>query len=241
MKRIALFLLLLTAIGGLQAQTFRYGKVSKDEVLEKVHPLDKEANAAVLFREYSVSYEYNSSSGFVLVTWVHERIKIYNKDGFDWANKSIYVYKNNSSKEEVTNIKGITYNLVNGKVEEEKLRNNGIFEEEVNKYRNKTTLTMPAVKEGSVVEYEYVIRSPFLTSIDEIQLQYTIPINQLEVSVSIPEYLSFRKHFNLKSGLDFPFTESRKNHTYRITYEETGGLLLQSKKFTEDVTTITIF
>lgn len=75
---------------------------------------------------------------------------------------------------------------------------------------------MPAVKEGSVVEYEYSIRSPFLTSIDEIQLQYTIPINQLEVSVSVPEFLSFRKHFNLKSGLDFPVTETRKPFTYRI-------------------------
>lgn len=216
MKRIVLFLLLQTVIGGVQAQNFKFGKVSKEEVLEQVHPLDKEANAAVLFREYKVSYEYNSFSGFTLVTRVHERIKIYNKDGFDWANKVISVYKNNSKREEVTSIKGFTYNINDGKVEEEKLRNNGILEEEVNKYWNKTTLTMPAVKEGSVVEYEYSIRSPFLTSIDEILLQYTIPTNRLEVTVSVPEFLGFRKHFNLKSGLDFPLTESRKPVTHKI-------------------------
>ena len=208
---------LLLAMGATQAQNFKYGRVSKEEVLEKEHPLEKEANAAVLFREYKVSYEVNQNTGFTLVTEVHERIKIYNKDGLDWANKSVSVFKNNSAREEVTNIKGVTYNIIDGKLEEEKLRKNGIFEEETNKYRNKTTITMPAVKEGSVVEYQYTVRSPFLTSIDEILLQYTIPINKLEVSVSIPEFFGFRKHFNYKSGLDFAMTETRRPFRFTVT------------------------
>lgn len=221
-------------MGAMQAQNYKYGKVSEEEVLEKEHPLEKEADAAVLFRDYKVSYEVNQTTGFTLVTEVHERIKIYNKDGLDWANKSISVFKNSSTEEEVTNIKGTTYNIIDGKLEEEKLKKNGIFEEETNKYRNKTTITMPAVKEGSVVEYQYTIRSPFLTSIDEILLQYTIPINKLEVSVSIPEFLGFRKHFNYKSGIDFAITETRRPFRFTVTGTVKGTGWIQQRKMVSD-------
>ncbi|UJH92762.1 transglutaminase [Antarcticibacterium sp. 1MA-6-2] len=45
-------------------------------------------------------------------------------------------------------------------------------------------------------------------------LQYTIPINKLEASVSIPEFLGFKKHFNLRSPLTFTINESSKNFSF---------------------------
>ena len=65
------------------AQDFKFGKVSKEEVMEKSHPIEKDANAALLYRNVSTYFEYYPSTGFTLITNVHERIKIYNKDGFD--------------------------------------------------------------------------------------------------------------------------------------------------------------
>lgn len=73
---------------------------------------------------------------------------------------------------------------------------------------------MPAVKEGSVIEYQYSIRSPFLTSIDMIPLQNMVPINRLEARVTIPEFFGFKKHMNLKSGFIFPIEETQKSDTY---------------------------
>lgn len=192
------------------AQDFKFGKVSEEEVHETAHPVDKDANAAVLYRKVSTYYQYNSG-GFVLVTDVHERVKIYNKDGFDWATKELSHYQNGSDREKIAGLKGYTYNIVDGKLKDEKLKKDGIFEEEASKYQLKTRFTMPAVTEGSVIEYQYSLLSPFVTTIDDIVLQYTIPINKIEASVSIPEFLGFKKHFNTRSPIQFAIEESSKS------------------------------
>lgn len=204
---LAAFVLLSFGAG---AQDFRFGKVSIDEVKEEFHPLDKEVDAAVLYRSHNVYYRYDNVGGFTLMTDVHERIKIYTKEGFDWATKEISYYKNSSDKERVSSIKGYTYNVNNGKLTSEKLKKNGIFEEEENDYRLTTKITMPVVQEGSVIEYKYTLSSPFVTSIDETPLQYTIPINRLEVKIVIPEYLNFRKYPNPRSPLILPITQDTK-------------------------------
>ncbi len=209
-----ILLLFLFCIATIKAQDYKYGKVSKAEVTESEHPINPEANAAILFKSSKTYYDYVSNKGFVLTTDVLERIKIYNKDGFDWATKEISLYTSGNDEEKVIGIKGETYNIENGKLVSLKLEKDGIFEEKENKYRNKKKITMPGIKEGSVIEYKYTITSPFVSSIDKIQLQYSIPLNKLEVTVKVPEYFIFKKHFNPKSTLQFLIKESSKNVTY---------------------------
>jgi len=223
MKHFYFFIISLFSVCLLQAQDYKFGKVSKEEVLEKEHPKFKEANAAVLFREHNVFYEITKNKGLTLVTEIHERIKIYNKEGFDWANKTISAYTNGVKKEEVGNIKGYTYNFSGGKLVDEKLKNNGIFREEANKYTLKTKFTMPAVTEGSVIEYRYTIRSPFLTSIDDVPLQFDIPVNRLQAELKIPEFFGFRMHYNPYSPIVFPIDKTRENFTYRYMQKSRTG------------------
>lgn len=215
-------LLFLIASSLSPAQDFKFGKVSLEEVSETSHPLEPEANAAILYRSVKAYYEYNRNT-FTLVTDVHERIKIYNKNGFDYATKEISSYKNGSTKEVVTGIKGYTYNLVNGKLEEDKLKKNGIFDEDASAYRNKTKFTMPNVAEGSVIEYEYTIRSPFVTSIDDMVFQDLVPINKVEAVVTIPEFLNFKKHVNPRSLITLDISESTKNFSYTSSSLKRGG------------------
>ncbi|TRO64076.1 DUF3857 domain-containing protein [Christiangramia sabulilitoris] len=199
------------------SQNYKFGKVSKKEVLQKEHPIKKDADAAVLYRSQNVYYDLDKNDGFILITEVHERIKIYNKEGFEWANKKISRYNGSSDEEKIYYLKGITYNMVDGKLEEEKLRKDEIFEEESSKYWRITSFTMPAVKEGSVIEYIYKIRSPYLGSIGRTPLQYTIPIDKLEVDVTIPEYFYFSKYQNLRSSLVIDIQEERKNAKYNFS------------------------
>lgn len=210
----------LLVVAMVEAQNFKFGKVSTEEVLEEKHALEAEANAAVLYRKVDTYYEYHSSAGFTLVTKVHERIKIYNKEGFDWATREVRTYQDNNTREKISGIKGITYNYNNGKITEEKLNNEGIFEEELNQYQRSYKFTMPAVTQGSVIEFEYDLRSPFVTSIDDILLQYTIPINHIETTVSIPEFLVFKKHYNPRSPITFKISESKRNFSTRGTTSE---------------------
>ncbi|TDU43893.1 transglutaminase superfamily protein [Gelidibacter sediminis] len=194
MKKIT-YLLIFLAYNWSFAQDFRFGKVSKEELQEVNNPKEPEANATILYLNQKTYYDYNADDGFVKITEVHKRIKIYNKDGFDWATEEIRVREDGSKREDVNSIKAITYNLVNGKIEETKLKKEGKFKENVSKYWAMEKFTMPNVSEGCVIEFEYRIKSPYI-SIDDMNLQFTIPVKELEISVRIPEFFNFNKYVN---------------------------------------------
>ncbi len=178
------------------AQNYKFGKVSKEELLQQEHPTDPTADAAILYREIHTNFDYSSDSGFYMITDVFERIKIYNKEAFDWASKEIDLYQGSSgSNDEISGLKAYTYYLAsNDKIEEVKLKSDGIFEEKTNKYIHKIKFTMPDVKEGCILEYKYTVKSPFISNIDEFRFQETIPVENMEVRFASPEYFVFKTH-----------------------------------------------
>ena len=94
------------------AQDYKFGKVSKEEILQKEHPVDPTAEAAILYREVHTNFEFSTSSGFYMVTDVFERVKMYTKKGFDWASKVVELYQGNSgSNDEISGLRGYTYYL----------------------------------------------------------------------------------------------------------------------------------
>ncbi|AXT51196.1 DUF3857 domain-containing protein [Aquimarina sp. BL5] len=190
-KIIGIMFMVLTI--HMSAQEYKFGKVSKEELLEKAYPLDSAANAAVLYENKKVSVEYNSSDGFQLITEVFKRIKLYNKDGFEYATEELFLYKNGSDKESVTGLKGTTFTIADGKIKETKLKKDGVFKSEFSENYNQQKFTMPSIEEGSVIEYKYRVVSPFLSIIDRIYLQYKIPVKKMEVKVASPEYFSYKK------------------------------------------------
>ncbi|WBL24993.1 DUF3857 domain-containing protein [Zunongwangia sp. HGR-M22] len=196
----------------MQAQNYKFGKVSEEEVAETEHPSDKEANAAYLYKKQYTYYDYNSNNGLSLVTKYRYRIKIYNEDGFDWATVNLTKHISGNDKEEIYGIKGFTYNLEDGKLVEEKLRKDEIFQEETSKYRESVKFTMPSLKPGSVVEFQYEKRSPFLTSLDETELQARIPTKKLDVKIEIPEFFGFVAHYNQLSSLFFPIEKNNEQY-----------------------------
>ncbi len=174
------------------AQEVKFGKVSQAELAQETYPGDPSAPAAVLYKKMRLFYEYRQGLGFSLVTELHERVKIYNQDGFEYATVSERLYKDGRDREDVVSLKAFTYNLVDGKVEKNKLEKSGHFKTGLNKYYDEEKFTMPNVKEGSIIEYQYRVNSPFYWSMDEIVLQYDIPIQYQEVSVAVPEYFNFK-------------------------------------------------
>tara|TARA_R100000935_G_scaffold18503_1_gene35790 strand:- start:8808 stop:10841 length:2034 start_codon:yes stop_codon:yes gene_type:complete len=217
-KYLLVFFLIISA--SLTAQNFKYGKVSKEELAEKQNASYPEADATVLYRDYKVKFDYTQGEGFMQTVTVHERIKIYTKQGFDWATRNYIVYDSGSDRENF-DVKGVTYNLVDGSVKKEKLQKSGQFEERLNKYRVNNKFTMPAIKEGSVIEYEYTIISPF-SRISDIDLQYTIPINKELVELRIPEYYVYNIQSNPKAGIAYSFSQDSKQK--KVTIRGKSGL-----------------
>ncbi len=240
MKTTTTLLLFLIAFS-VQSQNYKFGKVSKEELQENINPLDSSANATVLYRNESIWFDFSGESGFVQKRSVHERIKIYNKEGYKWATKKVRLYnKSNSSSEDLLSLKGYTYNLVDGKVEDDKLKKDGIFKEEVNKYWKTNSFTMPNIKDGCVIEYSYIISSPFL-GIDDIDFQFTIPIKKFDLSVKTPEYFSYNKLLNPKAIYHPKLTDSKRarqeSWTTRrdITRSRDAGSYQSEIKFDENI------
>jgi hypothetical protein len=208
-------LLIFMAFNWSNAQDYRFGKVSEKELQEVSNPTDPEANATILYLSQKTYYDFTQSDGFVQITEVYQRIKIYNKDGFDWATEEIKLSDNGSKRETVSGLNAVTYTLVNGKIEETKLRKDGIFEEHNNKYWKTEKFTMPNIKEGCVIEFEYRVTSPYI-SIDDMNLQYTIPIKELDISVRIPEYFNFNKYVNPRATYIPKVNESTVSRTEEV-------------------------
>ena len=71
------------------SQEINFGKVTQEELEEKIHPIDSTADAAYLYKKRRTYFEYDPYKGFIVIDEYHERIKIYTKEGFDYAIKKI--------------------------------------------------------------------------------------------------------------------------------------------------------
>lgn len=207
MKKILLILILTLSLTTV-AQNVKFGKVSKEELEEKFYPNDSTADASYLYKKRRTFFAYDANNGFKVVTEYHERIKIYSKDGFDYANKRIVYYKPESGdKEVISSLKAYTFNIENGKVVKHKLPKKEIFDERLNKYRSQKKIAFPNIKEGSIIELKYTLTSPHW-DIRTLNFQYSIPIKNLDLNVRIPEYFIFNKMS--KGYYSVPLVETQK-------------------------------
>lgn len=191
MKRINLLLLLILSFSG-YSQKYELGKVTVAELQQKRHPNDTAANAAVIFKVGRTYFEPNSQGYFAVVSEIIQKVKIYKKEGYEHATVQVPYY---------TGSKGVrlyfddaaTYNLVGGKVEKTKLKSDGEFSEQVNESYSYKKIVLPNVKEGSIIEYKYVIKSDFYTAFPDFYFQGSIPIDHVELKVQIPQYFVYRR------------------------------------------------
>ncbi|MEO9478774.1 MAG: transglutaminase [Maribacter dokdonensis] len=205
----------------LVAQNTDYGKVSKEELLQDFNSIDSTASAAYLYKYRKTYFNYVSGVGFSLITDVHERIKIYNKEGFEYATQKIRLYKDGNEIEDLNKLKAKTYNLIDDKIEETPLKKDGKFKNEISENINEESFTMPNIKEGSIIEYKYSITSPFIYNVDEFIFQHDIPVNKIEAFFETPEYFVFR--MNVKGFLNVMPKREQFNKSLDYTQRVASG------------------
>jgi len=217
---IAIFVLISNFQLG-TAQDFEFGKISKEELTESFNPKDSSVNATIL---YNKQYTYIESTNNVntLITNVQKRIKFYNQDGFDHATVLINLYKGQRDKESVRKIKAYTFNLENEKIVKTKLDKDQIFENEVSHNYEQVKFTMPNVQEGSVIEFQYQKRSPYIWNIDEFKFQYDIPVKIVEAELRTPKGFKFRPS---QKGYISIYPEYSQEMDHRT------GMMVDIKKF----------
>ena len=197
MKIITLTLLLCFTITICQSQSFKIGKVDKEEFTTSEEILE----GAIYLEKYRETFfEYEGNKGWILITEIKERIKITSKEGLDYATNKVYLYKNSPDYEDLRKFKAFTHNLSGKKVIKESLSKDAYFETEKNENWTEVSWTMPNIQVGSIVEWEYTVISPFL-KIDELIIQENIPVRNYEALIRTPQFFSFnlirRGYFNI--------------------------------------------
>jgi hypothetical protein len=88
-------------------------------------------------------------------------------------------------------IKGITYNLVNGKIVQEKLKNESIFSERVSENNYNMRVAMPNIQVGSIIDIQFTFEGlPYVWKFQE-----TIPVRYSELIIEDSPYIRFRSNY----------------------------------------------
>lgn len=186
-------LLISTIILNAQKAPVKFGDVSIDQIKMKMYPKDSSAAAVILVDYGQSTIEYNQIKGFQLVYERITRIKVLTKDGLEWGDFSIPLYHDGADQETLSGLKGVTYNLENGKVVESKLKGDGQFKEKFDNNLDYVKFSMPNVKEGCVIEVSYRILSDFIFNFQDWEFQSRIPTVWSEYRANIPEYFGYDK------------------------------------------------
>jgi len=168
----------------------RYGKISPDDFEKTRYELDTGAHAVVLADIGSSEFEVDQDH-LRLAYKRYRRVKILDKTGYEAANEAIYLYISGNDEEKVSSLKAATYNLENGQVVTTKMDSKSVFTEEYDKNHRIRKFTLPAVKEGSIIEYAYTVYSPFLFNLQPWAFQGEYPVLWSEYAVSIPDFYDY--------------------------------------------------
>ncbi|WP_310397282.1 DUF3857 domain-containing protein [Hymenobacter sp.] len=184
-------ILLRTAVAQAQPEPVKFGQVDKQDLTAAPFAADSAAPAVVLC-DFGRSRLKGKGSGLQVVFERVTRIKILKKAGYEAATIEIPLYHRNENHEKVSNLRGFTYNLVNGAVEKTKLEPSGAFVEKRTPNVNVQKFTLPNVREGAVVEYAYTLTSDFLFNFQDWTFQREIPVRWSEYRVSIPVFYKYK-------------------------------------------------
>ena len=188
------FLLLLGSSAWAQAQPaepIKFGQVEKADLTAAPFGADSVA-AAVVLCDFGRSRLRGKGAGFQVIFERITRIKILKKSGYDEATVEIPLYHRGGDREEVSSLRGFTYNLVNGVVEKTRLEPGGAFIEKRTPNLDVQKFTLPNVREGAVVEYAYTLKSDFLFNFQDWTFERAIPVRWSEYRVSIPSFYKYK-------------------------------------------------
>jgi Domain of Unknown Function with PDB structure (DUF3857)/Domain of Unknown Function with PDB structure (DUF3858)/Transglutaminase-like superfamily len=190
------------------------------------------SGAVILADIGDIHFVGNERSWFSYVFQRHTRIKILNKKAFDLATVRISLYRPLEDPEKLDKVVASTYNLENGQVTEVRLDKKDIFEDIKHKEHTETKFTLPALREGSIIDYTYTIISPYDAFLPTWQFQSErCPCLWSELMVEIPQALFYTL---VKQGIH-PYAVdkgSEGGNTYRLG-DKNGGWMTVSATVTK--------
>ncbi len=174
----------------------KFGKVELSEFEIKPGGADSAAGAVKLFDIGSCRFD-PSTNGMAYVFERHFRYKILNKNAYDLANLEIQLYTSSQGgKEDLEVIQGSAYNLENGKIVESKINKDAKFSEKVDRNYTIKKVTVPNVKENTIIEFRLRIKSDFIFQLRSWYFQGNYPTLWSDYTVIIPDWFRYKTNLN---------------------------------------------
>ncbi|HET6254825.1 MAG TPA: DUF3857 domain-containing protein [Puia sp.] len=169
-------------------------------------------NAIILADIGQIRFTGNEHGWFSYVFQRHRRVKILNKKAFDeLATVRVELYHPSDDPQKLEKVTASTYNLENGQVTEVKLEKKDIYTDRMRGDWTEMRFTLPAVKEGSIIDYSYTVTSPYVEFLPTWQFQSErYPCLWSEMMVDIPQALFYTV---VKQGV----------HRYAVDKGDVGG------------------
>ena len=197
----------------------KFGKISPAD-FKTIYRIDSMASA-VIIADIGYSEIAANLKGWFSIQFKHfKRVHILKQDGYALANVEIPLYVEGNNEEELRTIKAHTYNLENGKLVETKVDvRNAVYKTSLSKNHLVKKFTFPAVKQGSIIEYEYTVNSDFIFNLQPWEFQGDHPCLWSEYEVSIPEFFYY---VFLQQG-EIAKTQQTRQENFRVTDARTAS------------------
>jgi hypothetical protein len=210
--------LLCALLSFAQKEPSRFGKLTPADLEKKVYSIDSSANAVYLADVGSTQIVGNNKGWFSFEFKRHTRIHILNKNGYDEASIEIPLYTDGGYTEKIENLKAYTYNLENGAIVETKFDKENLFSEKRSKNLVIKKFTLPNVKEGSIIDFEYRVVSDYLRLLQPWSFQGSSPRLWSEYNASIPQFLEYV--FQVRGFPNFHIKEKKDRVGYFSVSED---------------------
>lgn len=216
-----------------QKLPMKFGKIDPEAFNIKVYEQDTSAEALILGDYGQTTIELDHEYDLVLTHTRHLRVKIFKKSALHWATGNIILYNYGTLREEVSTLKGVVYNMENGNIVKSSLEKSMIFDNPIDKKHTEKKFTLPNVREGSIIEYTYTMRSTIVGDIPGWNFQYTVPALFSEYRVTYPEWFYFKRL--MKGYLVLDVNDDVKNPAPMRSPDQISYMLQQHRMIKNNV------
>lgn len=197
----------------------------KKYINQDIYLSDTDASAVVLYERGSIEIT-EIANRYMQVYKMRRMVKVLKDDAVDEANISDF-YRSTSMTGYVSNIKGATYNLINGQIVKIPLDKSAIYNTDLGNDYHEFKFALPQVKVGSIFEYSYEVYTAAVMLLPSWYFQNEYPTLRTEYEVTIPRGYPFAyvtqatppfKHYNSMKEADYASSEA-----YTVSVEHSSA------------------
>ncbi|SDX89612.1 transglutaminase domain-containing protein [Hymenobacter psychrophilus] len=223
-----------TGLARAQEAPLKFGKLDAREAAALLAQPTPDSAAAEVLCDFGQSRIRGKQDGFELRFERTARLLIRRSEGYEHATVRVVLYHDKENgREQISQLKGFTYHLAGTQLSKEPLKTEAVFSRKLDENHDEYAFTLPNVRAGAILEFTYLLTSPFLFNLQDWRFQHDIPVRWSEYRVAIPSFYTYKE----MTRTYLPFTVNETGiEQYRTSYQQSGNGFGTSPAYAENLT-----